>query len=117
VVWSAEKMSGVTALRLVQKSNACWLKRRRLRIDWGYLLWLGQRTESAHAQVNAAPACAVFVIAGQLSATIPSSESAKRPADTARFRHWCLILETVGENPVFPLDDVRGMTISTRSNT
>ena len=102
VVWSAEKMSGVTALKVGSKDQSILGKSGDdLRIDWGYLYVAAASGQKAlMAQVNANAARTAFAGQGKLSAAIPSSESARQAANSAPVSALVFNFGKVGEKSV-----------------
>jgi len=102
VVWSAEKMSGVAALKVGSKDQRILAQSGDdLRIDWGYLYVAAASGQKASlAQVDAAAGRAAFAKSGKLSASIVSSSSQNQPAGTAPVSALVLRFGNVGAKPV-----------------
>lgn len=102
VVWSAEKMSDVTALKVGSKDQRILAQSGDdLRIDWGYLYVAAANNQNAlMAQVKAAAARTTFSSQGKLSATISSSNTARQAAAAAPVSALVFNFGKVGERPV-----------------
>jgi len=101
VVWSAEKMGGVTALKTGSKDQRILAESGDdIRIDWGYLYVAATRDQKPLiAQVNAAAARDAFAGEGKLSPSVSSSEDAKQPASSAPVSALVFHYGKVGEQP------------------
>ncbi len=102
VVWSAETMRGVTALKVGSKEQSVLGKSGDdVRIDWGYLYVAAATSQKAQlAQVNAGAARTEFAGSGKLSAAIPSSATVSQPAGTAPVSALVFHFGKVGTQPV-----------------
>ena len=101
VVWSSEKISGVTALKVGSRDQHVLAKSGDdLRIDWGYLYLAAANGQNAQlAQVNAEMARTTFAGQGKLSAAIASSASALQPASAAPVSALVFNYGQVGNQP------------------
>ncbi|MDR3459633.1 MAG: DUF4965 domain-containing protein [Verrucomicrobiae bacterium] len=102
VVWSAEKKSGVAALKVGSlDQHVLGQSGDDLRIDWGYLYVAAAAGQKALlALVDPADGRAAFAKSGRLSAAIPSSAQVKQPAAAAPVSALVLHFGNVGEQPV-----------------
>ena len=82
VTWSAEKISGINAVKVGSKDQRVLAKSGDdLRIDWGYLYVAAASGQKALvSEVDAAAGRTAFAGQGKLSAVVPSSEASARTA-------------------------------------
>jgi hypothetical protein len=101
VVWSAEKMGGVNALKVGSVEQRILGKSGDdLRIDWGYLYVAAAKGQaSVLGQVSAVDGRSAFAGQGNLSPVFPSSSDGQ-PAETAPVSAMVFHFGKVGEKPV-----------------